>query len=82
MKIFIKQIIEQDILKDVQCDCCHNSCLDDEGMNYEYATLQADWGYASWMDGEKWLCHLCNKCSIKIRDFIKELGGEIEITYG
>lgn len=49
----------------VVCDVCSASCGDrhDEGfVDFECATLSANWGYSSRRDGEATLLHLCERC--------------------
>lgn len=69
-----------EVVKDVICDCCGNSCRDKEGFNYEYATFHASWGYGSTNDLDNWESHLCEVCALKVKDFIEGLGGKVRIT--
>ena len=45
----------------VDCDICGRSCKV-EGLDNEYATLEALWGYGSLRDGEKFDIHICPDC--------------------
>ena len=81
MKVIKKKKIEQDILTDIICDCCDKSCLDSHKLNYEFAHLTANWGYYSHRDTESWECYLCEECAVKIKEFIENLGGKIQISY-
>lgn len=47
---------------DIICDKCGKSCIDDSGMNYEYATIKVCWGYGSKKDTERHEAHICEKC--------------------
>ena len=48
--------------KDILCDKCGKSCRDDEGRNFEYATITACWGYGSRKDFEEHEAHVCESC--------------------
>ena len=76
MKITEKQTKEVDVLTDVICDCCGNSCKffmfsDDEVATYEYMSLEAAWGYGSNKDGEKMTAQVCEKCVDEKFSFLK-----------
>jgi len=81
MKIYVTKKVEQDVLKDLKCDCCGKSCIDDHKLNFEYAHLVASWGYYSHRDTEVWNCDLCEDCAVKIKEFIENLGGKISIGH-
>ena len=53
---------EREWLQDVTCDKCGKSCLDSEGMNFEYAEIKAHWGYMSGKDLESHTAQVCEKC--------------------
>ena len=61
--------IEADILEDVICDVCGNSCKN--STNFEYMTLKNYWGYGSNKDGEMWEAHVCEKCVDEKFQFVK-----------
>ena len=63
------KIIEVEILQDVICDSCGNSCKN--STNFEYMTLRNYWGYGSKKDGEFWQAHICEKCVDEKFPFIK-----------
>ncbi len=45
MNIFKKETIETNVLKDIKCDICGDSCKKDKKSEiYEYATCRANWG--------------------------------------
>lgn len=81
MFVYQTTVTETSTLVDVICDVCKQSCIDNEGINLEYATLCADWGYGSGKDGTSWLCHICSKCADLIHDFIESKGGDIVVSY-
>ena len=70
-----------EVVKDIRCDGCVNSCRDKEDLNYEYATFHAEWGYSSANDLDDWESHLCEKCALKVKAFIESLGGEVRVTH-
>ena len=76
MEKIVKKKIVREVVQDIICDCCGKSCLDSEKVNYELANLSAHWGFYSERDLEKWECDLCEKCAVKVKEFIdrKELG--------
>lgn len=65
------------IVNDAVCNLCHKSCLDNMGMNKEYSTLSARWGYYSPWDDEAWLAHFCINCSLRLKEWIEANGGKI-----
>jgi len=77
MRNFRKVLKDQ--LEDVVCDVCGRSCLTEcslgDPMMAEYATLEAKWGYCSKMDGEEYLCDMCEECFGKVSAFIDSLKG-------
>ena len=80
-KIYLTKEVEQNVLTDIQCDCCGKSCLDNQKMNFEYAHIVAHWGYCSSRDTEVWICDLCEDCAVKTKEFIESLGGHIHIEH-
>ena len=69
MRIKETKTITTEVLVDVQCDVCGKSCkkADNHFFNYreteyEFATLDADWGYYSDSDGKSWRIDLCEDC--------------------
>ena len=60
------------VVKDIICDFCGESCRDCCGINYEYSTLSASWGYCSHKDYTSWEYHFCEGCSDKIKELFKE----------
>ena len=60
---------EVEILEDVICDSCGNSCKN--STNFEFMTLENYWGYGSKKDGDFWQAHICEKCVDEKFNFIK-----------
>lgn len=57
----IKEKVEIETVTDVQCDLCLCSTRVTSG-GLEFATLQAQWGYGTKHDGERYELHLCEEC--------------------
>ena len=53
---------EVDVVSDIRCDVCDESCSPVEGYDPLYGTLSAKWGYGSTHDGEAYEVHLCESC--------------------
>lgn len=53
---------DTDIYEDVICDKCGKSCLDSEAMNFEYASIEACWGFCTRKDAEHHTAELCEDC--------------------
>lgn len=74
-----------DIVVDIICDCCGNSCKVGEGIvdndlrddhgqpfyDFEYMELNANWGYNSGKDFQSWKAQVCEKCVDERFGFIK-----------
>ncbi len=77
----------REVITDVICDCCGESCLKkitnenhpdygksipaDEG-GLEYLDLSVNWGYHSDHDLERWTAQVCEKCVVeKLQGIIK-----------
>lgn len=60
----VNQLVEVDIV----CDACGESCRKE--MDFEYASLWAEWGYGSSLDGIVWDYDFCESCSVKMLNFI------------
>lgn len=60
MKIMTKKTI--DVVGDVQCDVCNESCTPVEGYDPLFGLMRAQWGYGSHHDGETYEVHLCESC--------------------
>jgi len=76
-----RQHREVEVIADVVCDRCGQSCVnrevwgapesvEDATTIAEVATFEAHWGYGSHHDGERWLAHLCEACAEAVREFI------------
>lgn len=70
---YITKNIVADVVEDVKCDICGESCKIVASPDFEYSQLFADWGYGSKNDGEKWDYTFCEVCSLKIVAFIEAL---------
>lgn len=73
-----KQMAEVDKLVDVLCDRCGKSCLDDIGMNHEYAEIKATWGYGSNKDCQQHKIEICEKC---YDEMISTLGIKPQVSH-
>jgi len=64
------KMVETEIVEDIICDFCGESCRKDTGdkkiAEFEYGTLHASWGYWSGQDGEETLLYVCEKCFARI----------------
>jgi hypothetical protein len=56
------------VIEDITCDICGKSCNCNppDSYSYEYATLDASWGYHSHKDGRSDEAHICESCYDKI----------------
>jgi len=54
-------ILPVETVVDITCDACGKSTRADGG-GLEYGVLQANWGYGSKHDGERFEIHLCEGC--------------------
>lgn len=69
MRIREEKTITSPTLVDIKCDVCGKSCkkadnrfFDYRETQYEFATLDADWGYYSDSDGKSYNIDLCEDC--------------------
>ncbi len=64
MKIIKTEAIDTEVVEDVKCDICKESCrVKMNGYDmFEYATLHSNWGYGSDHDGDKTELHFCENC--------------------
>lgn len=53
---------EVDVLSNIRCDVCEESCSPVEGYGPQVGTLSAKWGYGSRHDGDAYEVHLCESC--------------------
>jgi hypothetical protein len=81
MLIRQRQQREIEVITDVVCDRCGQSCVnwdvwptsesgEDAATIAEYATFEVHWGYGSRHDGDHWLAQLCEACAEAVRGFI------------
>lgn len=66
----IKKIKKIKITYEVICDICGCSCKD-ANIGNEYASLIADWGYASKKDGAKYDIDFCENCFDETIKFLR-----------
>lgn len=69
MKIREDKLVHRYITSDIKCDVCGKSCKKTENRffdysetEYEFATIDADWGYYSDSDGKSYNIDLCENC--------------------
>jgi alanine dehydrogenase len=79
------QLKKQEVITDVLCDSCGRSCkvyesttdnpkrIDDgeKFYSFEYLKLEANWGYDSNKDLERWTAQICENCVDEKLSFIK-----------
>ncbi|WP_420232757.1 hypothetical protein ACN079_28125 [Pseudomonas sp. ABY48] len=63
--------VEVDTVTDVRCDVCLCSTGLDMG-GYQFGTLQANWGYGTVHDGERYEVHLCEACFFRTLAYLKQ----------
>lgn len=56
-------------ISDIICDSCGKSCSTDYG--FEYMKLNANWGFMSNHDLERWEAQICENCVITKLGFIR-----------
>jgi hypothetical protein len=78
MDVHEKQTKEVEVLVDVKCDRCGESCWDKIEMNMEYAEMKAMWGYGSGKDCERHKIQLCEKC---YDETIKTMGIKVQVSH-
>lgn len=76
MKLFGTKVVQG--IVDIKCDICGKTCND--GINYQHATLSAEWGYGSTKDGTRWDADFCESCSDQLKTVIENIGGRINKT--
>lgn len=60
------------VVDEILCDCCGESCrVTEPVVEYEYATIEATWGYFSDQDGSQFNIDLCENCFNDVLSFIK-----------
>lgn len=63
--------VEIEAVTDVQCDVCRCSTRLDTG-GFQFATLQAHWGFGTKHDGERYELHLCENCFFGTVAYLKQ----------
>jgi len=85
MEIKEIQYKKTEVITDILCDCCGQSCKVQEDVienptrldhlepfyNFEYMVLETYWGFYSGKDGEKWSAQICENCVDKLFSFVK-----------
>ena len=69
MEIVEKQTTEVEVITDIICDCCGQSCKTEYG--HEYLKLHANWGYGSGKDFTMYTAQVCEKCVDEKFSFVK-----------
>lgn len=65
MIITEKKQVTAEMITDVICDFCGKSC---KGVyDFEYATIDYNWGYGSKFDGDTGSYHMCDECFKKLK---------------
>jgi hypothetical protein len=70
-----KKVLKNE-LEDIICDVCSKSCLDERFPEIElaeFATIEANWGYLSKKDGERFNWEICEECFDKIKAYMDSL---------
>lgn len=74
-----------EVITDVICDCCGQSCIVQKGTidnhirpdngepfyDFEFMKLESYWGFFSGKDNQKFTAHICEKCVDEKLSFIK-----------
>lgn len=74
MEILEKKLVEKEVVGDVICNMCGDSCRDyidaaHTHCNYNYAAITSNFGYGSTLyDGEEFEAHICESCYQKIEN--------------
>jgi hypothetical protein len=65
----------EQVVTDIKCDKCGNSCLSPKDKNADYGinhmTLKASWGYMSNHDMETWEAQICEDCAVELSKSIR-----------
>jgi len=89
MRIKEIQNKKSEVVLDVLCDCCGESCKVYEGRvenpirvdngeityDFEFMEMEACWGYHSGKDLQRWSAQICEKCVDEKLSFIKFIKG-------
>ncbi|XEG72426.1 hypothetical protein QA447_31225 [Pseudomonas sp. abacavir_1] len=63
--------VEIEAITDVKCDVCSCSTrLDTSG--FQFASIQAHWGFGTKHDGERYELHLCEDCFFGMIAYLKQ----------
>ena len=76
-----KKVLKDELL-DVVCDACGRSCVPEnsEGPGWaEFAVVEANWGYFSEKDGDKYYKEICESCFDKVCDFLKSISENTQL---
>jgi hypothetical protein len=78
-----ERVIVEDLVEDILCNICGESCRDRMAMNYEYMTCQASWGFDSTRDTYTTVFHVCEPCyDSKILPLLKIAPIETSFMWG
>lgn len=67
--------VEQEAVTDLRCDICDESTRQASG-NLQFGTLEAQWGYGTAHDGERYEVHLCERCFFTPSPVSNRSGGQ------
>lgn len=80
MNVYKKVTQEVEVLDDVICDICEQSCKVRGTGEVEKGTFIANWGYGTELDGQIWNLDLCVDCCWRLNAWVENLGGKIRKT--
>lgn len=63
--------VESQAVTDVRCDVCRKSTRL-ANSNLQYGRLEAQWGYGTAHDGERYEVHLCEPCFFATLAYLKQ----------
>lgn len=70
MKTYKKKL--QKVVDEVYCDACGENCtIEEPCKEYEFATIEANWGYFSNQDGSYYNIDICENCFNETIKFLK-----------
>lgn len=72
MKTYKKKLTK--VVDQILCDCCGQSCtIEEPCKEYEYATIEATWGYFSNQDGTEYNIEICEHCFNEVLECMKKI---------
>jgi len=69
MKNYKTELVPTEVLEDIICDCCGQSCKT-EFDDYNFMSIESHWIYPSQQEQEIWTAQLCEKCANERLNFI------------